>query len=141
MRNRNNSAHRLLVSSMTIVLAHFLLVIWHLVLLSRVQPAFPRAAYIALVAVNLVPFGGVAALARGFNKVAAAMIAIPFGVALVAGTYTHFLSAGLDNVLRMPPSPERLAFQISAVLLVTLEAAGCLVAFRMSSAGKWQPNL
>ena len=57
-----------------------------------------------LILVNLLPLAALVALANGFRKLAAAMITVPLGIeALVVGVYSHFLSPGTDNVLRMPP--------------------------------------
>ena len=58
------------------------------------------------------------------------MITIPLAIALVIGLNAHFLASGADNVLRMPPGEWRLPFQISAVLLVCLEALGCCIGLR-----------
>jgi hypothetical protein len=55
----------------------------------------------------------------------------PLAIALVIGTYSHFLSPGTDNILRMPSGDLRLSFQISAILLVFLEALGCWVGIRI----------
>jgi len=59
------------------------------------------------------------------------MVLLPLAVALVIGTYSHFLSTGSDNVLRMPASGPTLSFQVSAVLLSLLEALGCWLGFKM----------
>jgi hypothetical protein len=58
------------------------------------------------------------------------MITVPLAIALVIGFGAHFLSPGTDNVLHLPPSEWRLSFQISAVLLVSLEALGCWIGLR-----------
>ena len=126
-----NSRRGLLPLGTALVLAHFIIVVWHVMLLVKVQPHIPGLAILALILINLVPLGGLIAFARGFSKSASAMIFIPLGVALVIGVYSHFLSAGSDNVLRMPPSALRLPFQVSAVLLALLEALGCWIALRM----------
>jgi hypothetical protein len=74
--------------------------------------------------VNLLPIAGLVALVKGFPKLAESIITLPLAIALVIGTYAHFLSPGTDNVLRMPAGDLKLPFQISAVLLVLLEALG-----------------
>ena len=58
------------------------------------------------------------------------MITVPLAIALVIGFSAHFLSSGADNVFRMAPGEWRLSFQISAVLLVCLEALGCWIGLR-----------
>jgi hypothetical protein len=52
------------------------------------------------------------------------------GDCAVIGFSAHFLSSGTDNVFRMVPGEWRLSFQISAVLLVCLEAPGCWIGLR-----------
>ncbi|MGC2109070.1 MAG: hypothetical protein WA655_06100 [Candidatus Korobacteraceae bacterium] len=122
---------RLLPWGAPIVIAHYLVVLWHVVLLVKVQPAFPVLAIGLLLLINLLPVAGLFTLAKGFPKSAAGMIILPFGIALVIGGYTHFLSAGSDNVLRMAPSESTLPFQLSAVVLALLEALGCWFGFKV----------
>ena len=119
------SAVKLLAWSAAVVVAHYLAVVWHVVLLVKVQPGFPAVGIRLLLLINLVPIAGVAVFAKGARRLAAGAIIIPLGIALVIGGYTHFLSPGADNVFRMPPSGLTLSFQISAALLVILEALGC----------------
>jgi len=126
-----DSTRKLLLWSVPIVLGHFVAVIWHLLLLVKVQPSTPRFFPPMLILFNLFPVAGLVALAKGLSKLAASMIILPFAIALVIGTYAHFLSSGTDNILRMPSGDLRLSFQISAVLLVLLEAIGCWVAIRI----------
>jgi len=122
---------RLLLTGVLVVLAHFGVVIWHILLLVKVQPSTPGFALVLLIAINLVPVVALIAFAKGWPKLAGSMILLPFAVALVIGAYTHFLSPGSDNVLRMPSGEFRLPFQVSSVLLVVLEALGCWVGVRM----------
>jgi hypothetical protein len=125
---------RLLRWGTPIVLAHYVVVIWHVALLVKVQPDFPGLAILLLLLINLFPIAALFAFAKGFPELAASMIIIPLGIALVIGGYTHFLSAGSDNVLHMASSALRLPFQVSAVLLAILEAAGCWVGFGIAFA-------
>lgn len=122
--------HRLLLWATVIAVGHFVVVLGHLWLVVRVQPSFPRSAVPWLILINLLPIGGALGLAKGYRKSAAFLIAIPLGVAFVIGTYSHFLSPGTDNVLRMAPGELTSPFQVSAVLLVVLEALGCWVGLR-----------
>jgi hypothetical protein len=122
---------RLLFWGAMLASAHYIAVLWHVTLLVKVQPGFPRLAILLLILINLFPIAGMFAFAKGFPKSAGSMIIVPLGVALVIGGYTHFLSAGSDNVLRMAPSALRLPFQVSAVLLALLEALGCWVGFKV----------
>ena len=128
---RADSPRTVLLWSAPIVVGHFIAVVWHLLLVVKVQPGFPRFAVPLLILVNLVPVAGLVAFAKGFPKLAGSMIILPLAIALIIGTYAHFLSPGTDNILRMPPGDLRLPFQISAVLLVFLEALGCYAGLRI----------
>jgi hypothetical protein len=128
---RNDSNRSLLLWSAAIVVGNFLAVVWHLVLLIKVQPSTPGFLPRLLILLNLLPIAGVLVFAKGLPRLAAGAILLPLSVGLVIGAYSHFLSSGSDNVLRMPPGPLRLTFQLSAMLLVILEGLGCWVGFRM----------
>lgn len=121
----------LLLWSAPIVVGHFIVVVWHLLLVVKVQSGFPRFAVPVLLLVNWVPVAGLVAFAKGFPKLAGSVITLPLAIALVIGICAHFLSPGTDNVFRMSPGDLRLPFQISAVLLVLLEALGCWVGIRI----------
>lgn len=125
------STRTLLLWSAPIVVGHFIAVIWHLFLVVKVQPGFPRSALPLMILVNLVPVAGLVAVAKEFTKLAGCLITLPLTIVLVIGTYAHFLSPGADNILHMPPGNLRLPFQISAVLLVLLEALGGWVGIRI----------
>ena len=126
-----DSPRTLLLWGSTIVVGHFIAVAWHLLLVLKAQPDFPRFAVPLLILVNLVPVAGLVAFAKGFPKLSGSMITLPLAIALVIGLYAHFLSPGTDNVFRMPPGDLRLQFQISAALLVLLEALGCWAGLRI----------
>lgn len=130
-REEADSISRLMPSVVFVVLGHFGVVIWHLLLLVKVQPTTPRVAVVSLIGINLVPVAALVAFARGFRRLAGSMVLAPLGVALIIGAYTHFVSNGTDNVLRMPPGDWRLQFQVSAMFLVLLEALGCWLAVKM----------
>ena len=134
MEATSDSGGTLLLWSIFVVLGHFAVVIWHLFLLVRVQPNTPGFLPPLLIAINLIPIAGLLAFVKGFPRLAAICIATPLAVALVAGVSAHFLNSGPDNVLNMPPVPLRLPYQISATLLVLLEATGCWLGIRMFAA-------
>jgi hypothetical protein len=127
---------KVLMWSVPVVTGHFLVVVWHLWLLVRVQPGTPRFLPPILILVNLLPVAGLIVLAKGSQKLAATLVTVPLGVALVVGFGAHFLSSGNDNVLHMPPGALLLSFQTSAVLLMVLEAAGVLLGLQMFRLGK-----
>jgi hypothetical protein len=51
-----------------------------------------------LILFNLFPIAGLVALAKGLSKLAGSMITLPLSIALVIGTYAHFLGPGTDNI-------------------------------------------
>lgn len=126
-----DSTRSLLAWGAVVVMAHFLVVAWHVVLLVKVQPGFPALAIVALLLVNLVPIAGVAAFAKDARRLAAVAVVIPLATGLIIGGYSHFLTSGSDNVFRMPGGGLTLSFQVSAVLLAILEALGCWLGVRM----------
>lgn len=133
-QNNSDSTRKLLLWGAPIVGAHFLAVLWHLALVLKLQPGFPRLAIPLLILVNLLPIAGLIAFAKGYRKLAGMVIIVPLGIALVIGAYQHFFSPGTDNVFHMAPGDLRLPFQFSAVLLALLEALCCWVGFRIFTA-------
>ncbi len=125
------SRRKLILWGGGIAAANFVAVVWHVTLLVKLRPSFPTSAIVLLLLVNLLPVAGVLAFAKEFGKSAALMMILPLAIALVIGGYSHFLSPGSDNVLRMPPGELTLPCQASAVLLESLEAMGCWVAVRI----------
>ena len=75
-----NSTRKLLLWSLPIVLGHFVAVIWHLLLLVKVQPSTPRFFPPLLILFNLFPVAGLVALAKGFLKLAGSMIILPLAI-------------------------------------------------------------
>lgn len=96
-----DSTRKLLLWCAPIVLGHFVAVIWHLFLLVKVQPSTPRLFPPLLILFNLFPVAGLVVLGKGFRKLAGSMIILPLALALVIGTYAHFLSPGTDNIFHM----------------------------------------
>lgn len=133
------SRRQLLMWSAPVVTAHFLVVVWHLWLLVRVQPGTPSFLPPILILVNLLPVAGLILFAKGSQKLAASLVTVPLGIALVIGFGAHFLSPGNDNVLHMPPGELRLPFEVSAVLLVVLEAVGAFLGLQMFWVGRGKP--
>jgi hypothetical protein len=122
---------KLMVWGSSVAIANLITVSWHVMLLVKVEPSFPTVAIVLLILVNLLPVGGVFVFATGFPRCAAVMMILPLGVAFLIGGYTHFLSPGSGNVLRMRPGDLTFAFQASAVLLIVLEGVGCWIAVQI----------
>jgi hypothetical protein len=135
------SSRSILVWSVPIVLAHFLVVIWHLVLLVKVQAQTPAFLPPLLIFINLFPLAALLVCVKGYYKLAGIMIIIPFGIALFIGSYAHFLSSGPDNIFHMAPGALIFPYRISTLLLAILEASGLWVAVRMFGNTSIEPAL
>ena len=123
------------------MLAHFLVVIWHLLLLVKVQPQTPAFLAPLLIFINLFPLAALLVCVKGYYKLAGIMIIIPFGIALIIGGYAHFFSSGPDNIFHMAPGVLILPYKISTLLLAILEAFGLWAAVRMFSNISIEPAL
>jgi hypothetical protein len=114
-----------------IVLAHAVVVFWHLELLARLGTAL-RSDQVPLFAglANLIPLIALILLWTNFRKAGGCLLLF-LAVPLAIGGYQHFLSSGPDNVFRMVSGELTLVFQISAVLLLILEFSGCWVSVQI----------
>ncbi|MGA8075078.1 MAG: hypothetical protein WB995_16510 [Candidatus Acidiferrales bacterium] len=107
------------------VLTHAAVVLWHLELLARLNRAL-KVDQVPLLAVlaNIIPLVALISLWARFPKLGGWLLLF-LAVPLVIGGYSHFLSAGSDNVFRMGPGELTAGFRVSAVLLWMLELWGC----------------
>jgi hypothetical protein len=113
------------------VLAHAVVVFWHLELLAGLGSALrPEQAPLFASLVNLIPVIAVILLWAHFPK-RGAWLLLFLAVPLTIGGYSHFLSPGSDNVFRMAPGALTLAFRVSAVLLFVLELLSCWAAVQI----------
>jgi hypothetical protein len=114
-----------------VVLAHAVVVFWHLELLARRDTAL-RVDQVPLFAAlaNIIPLIALISLWTHFPKLGAWLLLL-LAVPLAIGGYSHFLSPGSDNVFRMADGELTFAFRISAVLLLVLEFLGCWLGIRI----------
>ena len=114
-----------------VVLAHAVVVFWHLELLARRDAAL-RVDQVPLFAAlaNIIPLIALISLWTHFPKLGAWLLLL-LAVPLAIGGYSHFLSPGSDNVFRMADGELTFAFRISAVLLLVLEFLGCWLGIRI----------
>jgi hypothetical protein len=114
-----------------VVLAHAVVVLWHLELLARLGSALkPEQVPLFAILANLIPLVAVILLWAHFPKVGAWLLLF-LAVPLAIGGYSHFLSPGSDNVFRMAAGELTPAFRVSAVLLLVLELLSCWVAVQI----------
>jgi hypothetical protein len=114
-----------------VVLAHAVVVFWHLELLARVggdlkPDQVPLFASLA----NIIPLIALLSLWTHFPETGAWLLLF-LAAPLTIGGYSHFLSSGSDNVFRMAPGELTSAFRISAALLLTLEFLGCWLSIQI----------
>ncbi|MFZ0978418.1 MAG: hypothetical protein WAN23_03355 [Candidatus Acidiferrales bacterium] len=116
---------RLFWYATVVVLTHAAVVLWHLELLARLNTAL-KADQVPLLAglANIIPLVALISLWAQFPKLGGWLLLF-LAVPLVIGGYSHFLSAGSDNVFRMAPGELTAGFRVSAVLLWILEFSGC----------------
>jgi len=133
---------KLTVYTTLAVLAHAVIVVWHLVVLTRIPLGLTgQEVPSAAIAINAVPLVGLFLLWTHYPRLASVLIFIPLAVGFSAGGFEHFLSNGPDNVFRMAATEWSLPFTISAVLLAVLELCGCWLCIRMfgmSRSGQFQ---
>jgi hypothetical protein len=114
-----------------VVLAHAVVVFWHLELLAWLGSALtPERVPVFATLANLIPMVAVILLWAQFPRVGAWLLFF-LAVPLAMGGYSHRLSPGSDNVLRMAPGELTFAFRVSAVLLLVLELLTCWVAVQI----------
>jgi hypothetical protein len=114
-----------------VVLAHAVVVFWHLELLAGLGSTLtPEQVPLFASLANLIPLIAVILLWARFPKVGAWLLLF-LAVPLAIGGYSHFLSPGSDNVFRRAPGELSLAFRMSAVLLLVLELLSCWVAVQI----------
>ena len=108
-----------------VVLTHAAVIFWHLELLARLNAAL-KADQVPLLAglANVIPLLALISLWAQFPKLGGWLLLF-LAVPLAIGGYSHFLSAGSDNVFRMAPGELTAGFRVSAVLLWILEFSGC----------------
>jgi hypothetical protein len=114
-----------------VVLTHATVVFWHLELLARLGTAL-RPGQVPLFAslANLIPLAALILLWTDFRK-AGGWLLLFLAVPLAIGGYSHFLSAGTDNVFRMAPGELTVPFRVSAALLLVLEFFACWVGIQI----------
>ncbi|MFZ3217011.1 MAG: hypothetical protein WA192_13220 [Candidatus Acidiferrales bacterium] len=108
-----------------VVLTHAVVVLWHLELLAKLGTAL-KVDQVPLLAglANIIPLIAVILLWARFPKLGGWLLLF-LAVPLLIGGYSHFLSAGSDNVFRMAPGELTAGFRVSAALLWMLELWGC----------------
>ncbi len=95
--------------------------------------SFAGNVFVAVVIV-LAPVLALFLLYSRLAGMGALLLSLSMFGAFVFGVCGHFLLPGADNVLQIPSSVWRIPFQMTAVLLMVLQAAGTVVGVRYLSA-------
>lgn len=123
---------------MLVVIAHWLIAIWHLFVAAEVLPG-PNN-HVTWLAITLISCGHlcvvIALLSRLSDKLAGLIALIFFLAALSADLYEHFLHASPNNVFMVATSAWSAWFHISVAALLTLEIAACLLGILLLSGGR-----
>lgn len=94
-----------------------------------------EAANIFIVIVIMIaPPLAAALLWTRWRREAASLLLASMAGSLLFGAFNHFLAVSEDHVFHAPRGSWRAAFQITAVLLATLEWGGCLSSVRLLQA-------
>ncbi len=114
--------------TLLVVVAHWIVAIGHLFLAAQVLPA-PNN-HVSWLAITLITLGHLAvslALWTLSDKIAGLVSLIFFLAALSADLYEHFLHASANNVFTVASSNWTAPFDVSVLVLLALEIAGCLL--------------
>ena len=127
--------------AITVIVVHLAVNIVHGLAHQRLAIEISPAEKIFVVVVILIAplVAGVLLLLKS-RWIGAWLLAVSMAGALIFGIYKHFVAAGPDNALGLPYSVWALVFQVTAVLLVVTEAAGCWAGIRIL-AGKIPKSL
>jgi hypothetical protein len=114
--------------TLLVVVAHWMVAVWHLFLAAKVLPA-PNNN-VSWLAISLITFGHLAvsiALWKLSDKLAGLVSLIFFLAALGTDLYEHFLHASANNLFMVAPGDWTPRFDASVFGLLALELVGCLL--------------
>jgi hypothetical protein len=120
--------------TLLVVVAHWMIAVWHLFLAAKVLPA-PNDK-VSWLAITLITCGHLAvsiALWTLRDKLAGLVSLIFFVAALSADLYEHFLHASANNVFTVAPGNWTPWFDASVFVLLALEIVGCLLGILLLS--------
>jgi hypothetical protein len=112
----------------TVVLAHFAINVIHGMAHHHLAVTLTLAQGLFVTSVIVVaPIISMILLWTRLKRAGAALLLISMAGSLVFGVVNHFLIVASDHILHLPKGEWRLTFQITAFLLVAVEALGCWV--------------
>jgi hypothetical protein len=113
-----------------IVLSHLLITIVHGIAHADLQIGLSTAQKLfVLLVINVCPLIAMALLWTRHQRAGLALLSISMGASLVFGVWNHFVVSGPDHVAEVAEGWMGHLFQITAVLLALIEAAGGWLGF------------
>jgi len=108
-----------------VVLAHLVVTILHGIAHADLQIGLSGAqkAFVLLV-INVCPLTAMALLWTRYQRAGLMLLGSSMFASLLFGLWNHFVVSGPDHVAHVASGPSGLLFQITAVLLAFIEAAG-----------------
>src|ERR1700730_3538569 len=123
--------------ALLIVVAHWIVAIWHLFLAANVLPAPNNSvSWLAVVLLTLLHAVVSIALWKLSDKLIGLVSLIFFLAALSADLYEHFLHASGNNVFMVARGDWTAIFDVSVFLLLGVEIVGCSLSTLFLSGGK-----
>ena len=114
--------------ALLVVVAHWIVAMWHLVLAASVLPApNNNVSWLAVVLLTLLHGGVSLALWKLSDKFIGLVSLIFFLAALSADLYEHFLHASGNNVFMVASGDWTAWFNASVLILLALEILGCSI--------------
>ena len=108
-----------------VVVAHWIVAIWHLFIAAKVLP--PPNNKVSWLAITFITLGHLAvsiAVWKLRDKLAGLVSLIFFLAALGADLYEHFLNASANNVFMVAPGDWTARFDASVFVLLAIEVVG-----------------
>jgi hypothetical protein len=120
--------------TLLVVVAHWMVAVWHLFLAANVLPApNNKVSWLAITLITLGHLAVSVALWKLSDKLAGLVSLIFFLAAMSADLYEHFLHASANNVFTVAPGDWTAWFDASVFVLLTLEIVGCLIGILLLS--------
>jgi hypothetical protein len=120
--------------TLLVVVAHWMVAVWHLFLAAKVLPApNDRVSWLAITLITCAHVVVSIALWTLRDRLAGLVSLIFFLAAMGADLYERFLHASANSVFTVAPGNWTPWFDVSVVVLLALEIVGCLLGILLLS--------
>lgn len=118
------------------ILCHGAVSLLHEIAHRMLPVTLPLVKYaIAYAFLGVLPLIALVLLWTSFRRAGIRLLLFSMAGALLFAGYHHFVLHGPDHILEVPPGAWRTVFQVTAVLLLILEAFGCWLSIRLLRRG------